>query len=116
MGFSRAVRVGSVVAVAGTAPIFPDGKCPPDPYLQAQRCLEIVTLALEEAGASLTDVIRTRIFITDPADIDEIGRAHGEVFAEIRPAATMVVVAGLLEPQWKVEIEADALIDTSPPR
>ena len=108
IGFSRAVRVGTRVVVAGTAPIWGDGHTDPDPYVQAQRCLEIITAALAEAGATPSDVVRTRTYLTDPANGGEVGRAHGEVFADIRPASTMVVVAALLRPEWKVEIEAEA--------
>jgi enamine deaminase RidA (YjgF/YER057c/UK114 family) len=110
IGFSRAVRVGNRVLVAGTAPIWPDGSCDPDPEAQARRCLEIIVAALREAGAQPSDVVRTRMFITNAADSDAIGRAHGAVFGEARPASTMVVVAGLLDPRWKVEMEAEAVI------
>lgn len=110
MGFSRAVRVGDAVAVAGTAPIWPDGSVDPDPHMQARRCLEIIGAALTEAGAEFADVVRTRMFITDPSVAEAVGRAHGEVFGTIRPASTMVVVTGLLDERWKVEIEADATI------
>jgi enamine deaminase RidA (YjgF/YER057c/UK114 family) len=110
-GFSRALRVGDRVLVSGTAPIWPDGSCDPDPEIQAARCLEIILEALAEAGASAEHVTRTRIFITDAADAEAIGRAHAAAFAETRPAASMVVIAGLLDPRWKVEIEAEALVD-----
>jgi enamine deaminase RidA (YjgF/YER057c/UK114 family) len=110
MGFSRAVRVGNLVAVSGTAPIWPDGTVDPDPYAQARRCLEIIEAALLEAGAGLAAVVRTRMFISDPSVMDAIGLAHREFFGEIQPAATMVV-AGFLDPRWKVEIEADAVVD-----
>ena len=110
IGFSRAVRAGDRVVVAGTAPIWPDGHTDPDPYAQAQRCLEIITIALADAGASPSDVVRTRTYLTDAADSGDVGRAHGEVFADIRPASTMVVVAALLRPEWKVEIEAEAVL------
>jgi enamine deaminase RidA (YjgF/YER057c/UK114 family) len=108
IGFSRAVRVGERVLVSGTAPVWPDGSCPDDVAIQARRCLEIIETALAEAGASMAEVVRTRMFITDAADADAIGRVHGEVFGAVRPAATMVVVAALLDPRWKVEIEAEA--------
>jgi enamine deaminase RidA (YjgF/YER057c/UK114 family) len=108
IGFSRAVRVGDRVVVSGTAPIWPDGSCDPDPERQARRCLEIIEAALEEAGASLGAVIRTRLYLTNAEDADAIGRAHADVFGETRPAATMVIVAGLLDARWKVEIEAEA--------
>ena len=110
IGFSRAVRAGDRILVSGTAPIWPDGSCDPDPERQAARCLEIILTALAEAGARPEDVVRTRMFITDAADADAVGRAHGAVFGDIRPAATMVVVAGLLDPRWKVEIEAEAIV------
>jgi enamine deaminase RidA (YjgF/YER057c/UK114 family) len=111
IGFSRAVRVGDRVLVSGTAPVWPDGSCDPDPGVQARRCLEIIEAALAEAGAGLADVVRTRLFLTDVAYVTAVSRAHGEAFGDIRPAATMVVVAALVDPRWKVEIEAEALID-----
>lgn len=110
IGFSRAVRVGQTIAVSGTAPIWPDGSCDPDPYRQAHRCLEIIGTALSEAGATFAAVVRTRTFITGPDVAEAVGQAHGEIFSEIRPASTMVVVAGLLDPRWKVEIEVDAVV------
>jgi enamine deaminase RidA (YjgF/YER057c/UK114 family) len=110
VGFSRAVRVGDRVVVSGTAPIWPDGSCDPDPEVQAARCLEIIGEALREARAGFQDVVRTRMFITDAGDSEAVGRAHAAVFGEIRPAAAMVVVAGLLDPRWKVEIEAEAVV------
>jgi enamine deaminase RidA (YjgF/YER057c/UK114 family) len=110
IGFSRAVRIGDRVVVSGTAPIWPDGSCDPDPYAQAKRCLEIIATALHDAGASAADVVRTRTYLTDAGDWEAVGRAHGEVFADVRPASTMVVVAALLDPRWKVEIEAEAVL------
>lgn len=110
VGFSRAVRTGERVLVAGTAPIWPDGSVDPDPKVQARRCLEIMLAALEEAGGRSQDVIRTRMFITDAGDSGAIGEAHGEVFSGIRPASTMVVVGGLLDPRWKVEMELEAVV------
>ena len=110
VGFSRAVRVGDRVIVAGTAPIWPDGAVDPDPGAQARRCLEIMLNALEEAGGRASDVVRTRMFITDAADGDRIGQAHGEIFSGIRPASTVVVVSGLLDPRWKVEMELEAVV------
>lgn len=110
VGFSRAVRDDRLVQVAGTAPVWPDGSCDPDPEVQARRCLAIIRAALEDVGARLEDVVRTRIYLTDREDAEAVGRAHREVFDEIHPAATMVVVAGLLDERWKVEIEADAVI------
>jgi enamine deaminase RidA (YjgF/YER057c/UK114 family) len=110
IGFSRAVRVGSRVEVGGTAPIWPDGSCDPDAGAQTRRCFEIIETALREAGGSLSDVVRTRTYLTDVADWEAIGRVHGELFGEIRPASTMIVVTGFLDPRWKVEIEADAIL------
>lgn len=110
IGFSRAVRVGSTVAVSGTAPVWPDGAVDPDPAVQARRCWEIALTALEELGGSVADVIRTRQYVVDAADGDAIGAVHGEVFGDVGPASTMVVVAGLLDPRWKVEIELDAVL------
>ena len=111
IGFSRALRVGRNVYVSGTAPIWPDGSCDPDPEVQARRCFEIIVEALAGAGASPKQVVRTRMFLTDPSYADAVGRAHGAVFGEVRPASTMVVIAGMLDPRWKVEIEADAVMD-----
>jgi len=113
MGFSRALRVDDRVFVSGTAPVWPDGSCDPDAAVQTRRCLEIIAAALAEAGGSLGDVVRTRIFITDDGDVESVGAVHGDVFGPIRPAATMVVVAALLDPRWKVEIEADAVIGSA---
>jgi enamine deaminase RidA (YjgF/YER057c/UK114 family) len=110
IGFSRALRVGRHVYVSGTAPIWPDGSCDPDPEVQARRCLEIILEALAAAGATAKDVVRTRTFIIDRADKDAVSRAHGAVFGEVRPAATMVVIGGTLDPRWRVEMEADAVI------
>ena len=110
IGFSRAVRVGDRVLVAGTAPVWPDGSCDPDPAAQTRRCLEIILGALRQAGAGPEHVVRTRMFMVNAADWEAIGRAHGEVFAAVRPAATIAVVAALLDPRWKVEIEAEAVI------
>ncbi len=111
-GFARAVRVGDRVVVAGTAPIPPPGgQVPETAYGQMFRCGEIAADALAELGASLDGVVRTRMFIVDPADADEVGRAHRDVFGEARPAATMVVVAGLLDPAWRVELEVEAIVE-----
>jgi enamine deaminase RidA (YjgF/YER057c/UK114 family) len=110
IGFSRAVRIGDRVLVSGTAPIWPDGSCDPDPEQQAQRCLTIILAALKEAGARAEDVVRTRMYLTSAAHADSVGRAHGAIFGTIRPASTMVVVSGLLDPRWKVEIEAEAVV------
>lgn len=110
IGFSRAVRDDRLVHVSGTAPVWPDGSCDPDVEVQARRCLEIVHQALAEVGARPEDVIRTRIYLTDRDDAEAVGRAHRAMFGDIHPAATMVVVAGLLDERWKVEIEADAIL------
>jgi enamine deaminase RidA (YjgF/YER057c/UK114 family) len=112
-GFSRAVRRGSRIAVAGTAPLDANGETVEgDTYEQAIRCLEVILEAVEALGGTREDVVRTRVFITDPDDWEAVGRAHGEFFGEIYPAATLVVVKGLLDPRWRVEIEADAEIET----
>jgi enamine deaminase RidA (YjgF/YER057c/UK114 family) len=108
IGFSRAVLVGDRVLVSGTGPRFPDGSCPESAGAQAERCFEIIRRALEEAGSGIEEVVRTRMFVTSASDAEEVGAAHAKVFGEIRPAATMVVIAGLLDPRWKVEIEAEA--------
>jgi enamine deaminase RidA (YjgF/YER057c/UK114 family) len=113
IGFSRAVRVGSVVAIAGTAPIAPGGgvAAPGDVYGQTKRCLEIIQQAAVDAGLSLASVVRTRVMLTDIARWQEAARAHGEVFSEIRPACTFVEVSRLIDPAWLVEIEADCVAD-----
>lgn len=112
IGFSRAVRIGDRVLVAGTAPVWPDGSCDPDPAAQARRCLHIIVTAVQEAGAAAENVIRTRMFLTHADDVEVVGRVHGEVFGEIRPTATIVVVAALADPRWRVEIEAEAVLGT----
>jgi enamine deaminase RidA (YjgF/YER057c/UK114 family) len=112
IGFSRAAVAGHHVAVAATAPIMPDGGEPPaDVYGQAKRCLEIIVAALEEAGASVENVVRTRCYLVAAEDWQEVGRAHGEVFADVRPANAMIVVTGFVDPRWRVEIEVDAVLD-----
>jgi enamine deaminase RidA (YjgF/YER057c/UK114 family) len=109
-GYSRAVVTGSHVHVAGTAPIMPDDADPPaDAYGQMRRCLEIAEAALREAGASMADVVRTRVLMTDAGYAPEIMRAHGEAFEAVRPACTAIVV-GLLDPRWLVEVEFEAMI------
>ncbi len=111
VGYSRAVRVGDRVFVAGTAPIMADGADPPaDAYAQAKRCLEIVAGALEQAGGSLADVVRTRVYLTDAGAFDGFAKAHGESFSHVRPANTTVVVAALLDPRWLLEIEVEAVV------
>jgi enamine deaminase RidA (YjgF/YER057c/UK114 family) len=113
LGISRAVRSGTIIAVAGTAPIGPDGKTAGvgDAAVQARRCLEIIRAALEQAGASLSDVIRTRILLTRIEDWERVGAVHGEFFGAIRPASTVMQVTRFIDPDWLVEIEADAVIE-----
>jgi enamine deaminase RidA (YjgF/YER057c/UK114 family) len=111
VGYSRAVRVADRVVVAGTAPQWPDGTVDPDPAAQARRCFEIIGAALDDAGASFADVVRSRVYLVDAADFAPISAVHGEVFGDIRPANTTVVVAALLDTEWKVEIEVEAVID-----
>lgn len=112
VGYSRAVRVGQLVYVAGTTAAQPDGTIGggDDPYLQALHALRTVQTALEQSGAQLRHVVRTRMFVTHIDEWESIGRAHGEFFGEIRPAATMVQVSRLIDPRLRVEIEADAVI------
>lgn len=110
LGYCRAVRIGNTISVSGTGPARPDGTVDADPEAQATRSLEIIIAALAEAGAAPTDVVRTRVYLTDAGDFDAVARAHGAVFSDIRPANTTVVVAALLNPQWKVEIEAEAIV------
>ena len=113
IGFSRAVRVGQTIAVAGTAPIAVGGgpTAPGDVYGQAKRCLEIIDKAVSAAGATMAQVIRTRIMLTDISRWREAARAHGEVFHEVRPACTFVQVSGFIDPTWLVEIEADCVVE-----
>jgi enamine deaminase RidA (YjgF/YER057c/UK114 family) len=113
VGYSRAVRVGDRVHVSGTTALDDEGRVvhAGDAYRQTVRILEIIAVALREAGAELRHVVRTRMFVTDIGDWEEIGRAHGEVFGEIRPAATMVEVQRLIEPGMRVEIEAEAVVE-----
>jgi enamine deaminase RidA (YjgF/YER057c/UK114 family) len=111
VGYSRAVRVGDRVFVAGCAPIMPDGADPPeDSYGQTKRCIEIIERALAAAGGSLADVVRTRAYLIPGADFEGFGRAHGEAFSEIRPANTTVIVAALVDARWLLEIEAEAVL------
>jgi enamine deaminase RidA (YjgF/YER057c/UK114 family) len=107
VGYCRAVRDGRHVYVSGTAPVGIDSS---EPYAQAKRCLAIIVDALSELGAGPEHVVRTRTYILDPADWEAVGRAHGEVFGSVLPATSMLVISGLLDPAWKVEIEADALL------
>jgi enamine deaminase RidA (YjgF/YER057c/UK114 family) len=110
IGFSRAVRVGHTVVVSGTAPVWPDGAVDPDPAIQARRCWEIALSALEELGGRVDDVVRTRQYVVRADLAEAVGAVHGEVFGAVRPASTMVV-AGLLDARWLVEVELDAVID-----
>jgi enamine deaminase RidA (YjgF/YER057c/UK114 family) len=110
VGYCRAVRIDNQVWVAGTAPQWPDDHIDPNPEAQARRCFEIIGGALAEAGAGFEDVVRTRVYLVDPGDFDAVARVHGELFGRVRPANTTVVVAQLLNPAWKVEIEVDAVI------
>jgi enamine deaminase RidA (YjgF/YER057c/UK114 family) len=107
IGFSRAIRVGDRVLVSGTGPVGADDA---DAATQMRRCVEIVASALDELGATLDDVVRTRMYLADAGDWQAVGRVHGEAFATARPAATMVVVGALLDPRWTVEMEAEALL------
>ncbi|MFB7180008.1 RidA family protein [Streptomyces sp. NPDC056257] len=111
IGFSRAVRSGPYVAVAGTAPIGDDGSTfgPGDVHAQTVRCLDIAERALREAGASLADVVRTRVMLTDVTRWEEAARAHGERFSSVRPATTFVEVSRFIDPEWLVEVELDAV-------
>ena len=107
IGFSRAVRIGNVVHVSGTGPVGAEDSSAAD---QTRACLRLIETALQTAGASFEHVVRTRVYLTHTEDWQEVGRAHGEVFTSIRPAATMVVVKELLNPKWRVEIEAEAVL------
>ena len=109
-GCSRAVVVGDRIVVSGTAPIWPDGSCDPDVTRQVERCFEIVAGALVAAGATLEDVVRTRMYLTSVADWEAVARVHGALFGSVRPANTTTVVAALVDPRWKVEVEVDAII------
>jgi enamine deaminase RidA (YjgF/YER057c/UK114 family) len=102
--------VGDRVWVSGTGPVWADGTCPDDAGTQTRRSFDIILAALTEAGATLTDVVRTRMYLTTADDADAVSAVHGELFSDILPAATMVVVAALLDPRWRIEIEVDALI------
>lgn len=112
IGFSRAVRLGNMISVSGTAPRQPDGKTafPGDVYKQTVRCLEIMKQAIEDAGGKIEDVIRTRIMLTDINRWEEAAKAHGEMFGEIRPACTFVEVSRFIDPDWLVETESDCIV------
>lgn len=110
-GFARAVRTGNRIVVAGTGPVEPDGTTTPGGVAeQAARCCAIIVAAIEELGGSAADVVRTRMLLTDPADQDAVGAVHARFFADARPAATMAGVAWLCRPEWRIEIEAEAVI------
>lgn len=110
LGYSRAVVVGNTIYVSGTMGVEADGSAAPDMYRQAKRALEIIAGALEQAGATMQNVVRTRLFVTDVSAFDEIAKAHGEVFGEIRPATTIVEVSKLVDAAFKIEIEAVAVL------
>jgi len=110
IGFSRAIRAGDRVLVSGTGPVWPDGSCDPDVFAQAMRAFKVAATALTDLGATLRDVVRTRMYLLDAGDWEAVGKAHNAYFEAVRPAATMVVVAGLLDPRWRVEVEADAVL------
>lgn len=112
IGFSRAVRIGNIIAVSGTAPIGPDGKtaAPGDLYGQTKRCIEIITKAIIDAGGQPENIIRTRMYLRNISEWEEAARAHGEFFSEIRPACTFVEVKGLIDDEWLVEMEADCIL------
>jgi enamine deaminase RidA (YjgF/YER057c/UK114 family) len=113
VGISRAVRVGSIITVAGTAPLGPDGKTVGrgDPAAQARRCLEIISAALEKAGASMANVVRTRILLTRIEDWEAVAMVHGEFFRDIRPVNTIMQISRFIDPDWLVEIETDAVVE-----
>jgi enamine deaminase RidA (YjgF/YER057c/UK114 family) len=114
IGFSRAVRVGQIVAVSGTAPIAPDGTiaCPENVYGQTRRCLDIIAEAVANSGLSLDTIVRTRIMLTDISQWEAAARAHGEFFAAVRPASTFIEVNGFINPEWLVEVEADCVAES----
>ena len=113
IGFARAVRVGDRILVSGTAPVEADGSSTPgDAGVQAERCLAIIAQAIGQLGGRIDDVVRTRMYLTDPTDADAVGRVHGRMFGTVRPAATMLVVAAILRPEWRVEIEAEAIVES----
>jgi enamine deaminase RidA (YjgF/YER057c/UK114 family) len=112
IGFSRAVRIGNIIAISGTAPIAKDGsvETPGDVYGQTKRCFEIIKDVIEQAGGNIQDVIRTRMFIRDIKNWKDVAKAHGEYFSDVQPACTFVETSGLINPEWLIEIEADCII------
>jgi|SRR6185295_804088 enamine deaminase RidA (YjgF/YER057c/UK114 family) len=112
IGISRAVRIGRIIAVAGTAPLGPDGKtvAPGDPAAQARRCFEIARSALEKLGATLRDVVRTRILLTRIEDWKEVAEVHGDFFRDVRPVNTIMQIGRFIDPEWLVEVEVDAVV------
>lgn len=107
------MRLGDRILVSGTAPVEPDGSSTPGgAERQAERCFAIIAEAIGQLGGRIDDVVRTRMYLTDPADADAVGRVHGRMFGSVRPAATMLVVAALLRPEWRVEIEAEAIVES----
>ncbi len=111
VGYSRAVRVGNTIRVSGTAPVWPDGSCPDDARVQADRCFIIALQAVQKLGGRVDDVVRTRMYLIDRADEAAVGAAHAANVGRARPASTMLVVAGLLDPRWRVEIEMEAELE-----
>jgi enamine deaminase RidA (YjgF/YER057c/UK114 family) len=110
VGYCRAVAIGEQVWSSGTAPQWPDGTVVEDAGAQARRCFEIIEEALGQLGGGLADIVRVRVFLVDASDFDAVAAVHGELFADVRPTNTTLVVAGLLDPRWKVEIEVDAVL------
>jgi enamine deaminase RidA (YjgF/YER057c/UK114 family) len=113
IGFSRAVRIGNFIAVSGTAPIGPDGNTayPGDLYCQTIHCIQIIRKAIEDAGGKMENVIRTRLYLRNISEWEKAGRAHGEIFSDIRPACTFVEIKNLINDEWLVEMEADCIIE-----
>jgi enamine deaminase RidA (YjgF/YER057c/UK114 family) len=113
IGFARALRVGDRIFVSGTAPVEPDGSSTPgDAVAEAERCFAIIAQAIAQLGGRVGNVVRTRMYLIDPADAEAVGQVHGKLFGSVRPAATMLVVAALLRPEWRVEIEAEAIVES----
>lgn len=113
IGFVRALRVGDRIFVSGTAPVEPDGSSTPgDAAAQAERCFAIIAQAIGQLGGRVENVVRTRMYLIDPTDAEAVGQVHGKLFGSVRPAATMLVVAALLRPEWRVEIEAEAIVES----